>query len=363
MNRTSLYLSNANLTPSSYYRLTQYFVHTGAKFHSTLPDCVYTWWHSRNRLGKLIWSPFLYLFYVLRTLLFLLTDTLTMRHDTIIISRTIVPHHLPLFHKLLIMQLAKHNKIIWDFDDNIIENRSCPMTDFLFYTKNCHMIVTTSDILLSLIEPEYRSKVTLLPTTDGDMLSYDMLSVMTERENSYTKEVKLIWVATASSLDYIRSIIPALDEAARMLKKELSKQLSLHIVCNKPLVASTLDLNIVNIRWERERAKQEMLDAHIGIMPLPDNTFTRGKGGFKLIQYMSASLPVVGSNVGFNSQVITENTGFLVTGKDNDWQYAILTLASNWDTYSLYANNARKHYDDCFSYNKNKAFWEKNCKS
>ena len=363
MNKISIYLSNASLTPSSYYRLTQYFVHTGAKFHSTLPDCVYTWWHSRNRVGKLIWKPFLYLFYVLRTLLFLLNDTLTMQNGTVIISRTIVPHHLPLLHKLFIKQLAKHNKIIWDFDDNIIENRSCPKPDFLFYSRNCHMIVTTSNILLSLIEPEYKNKVTLLPTTDGDMLSYDILNVLSQREKCYTKEIKLVWVATASGLDYIMSIIPALDEAARMLKKHLSKQLSLHIVCNKPLVVSTTDLRIANIRWEREKAIKEMLDAHIGIMPLPDNAFTRGKGGFKLIQYMSASLPVIGSNVGFNSQIITDNTGFLVTEKGNDWQHAIRILSSNWDTYSTYANNARKHYDSCFSYNKNKTFWEKICRS
>ena len=57
---------------------------------------------------------------------------------------------------------------------------------------------------------------------------------------------------------------------------------------------------------------KEIISAHIGIMPLPDNDFTRGKGGFKLIQYMSTAMPVIASAVGFNKQIVTKDFGYLV---------------------------------------------------
>ncbi|MBQ8656642.1 MAG: glycosyltransferase [Prevotella sp.] len=360
MTRTSIYVSNASLTPSSYYRLTQYFANSRAEIHSALPDNVYTWWHSSGRFGKLLFMPVLYLIYVCRTLLFLLHDWLTLCNGTVIISRVIVPHHMPLLHRLLIKRLARNNQIIWDFDDNIIENKSCPRRDFRFFARHSDHIVVTNNFLLTLLAPEHRKKASLLPTTDGDMKTLDTAAVMAQRQALYVQETRLVWVATASGLPYITSVIPFLDEAARVLQQKHHKKLSLHIVCSKPLTAATTHLNIVNIRWTRERAKQEMALAHIGIMPLPDTEFTRGKGGFKLIQYTSAAMPVIASDVGYNRQVVTHETGFLIPDRATAtaWTEAILELAADWSHYKEYAQNAKKRYDEAFSYDRNKAFWE-----
>lgn len=360
MNKISIYLSNASLTPSSYYRLTQYFVHTKAKLHSALPDSVYTWWHNKGKNGPRIFMVFLYMIYVFRTLAFLFHDWLTMSNGTIIVSRVIVPHHMPWIHKFLVKRLAKNNQLIWDFDDNIIENKSCPPADFRFFSQYSHQIVVTNDFLRSLIDSRYADKTVILPTTDGDMLALDPAVMTSQRELLYSKEIRLVWVATATGLQYIKPIIPSLDEAARLLYEKQRKKLSLHIVCNKPLHASTSQLNIVNIPWTRERAKQEIAQAHIGIMPLPDNAFTRGKGGFKLIQYMSASMPVIASNVGYNKQVVTDKVGYLINdeGAGTTWTQAILELSSDWNNYLEMSRQARKYYDDAFAYDKNKAFWE-----
>ncbi len=364
MNYISIYLSNARLTPSSYYRLTQYFSDTDASIHSSVPDSIYQWWHRKGKNGSPFNKVFLYAVYVFRTLCFLLKDVMVMRQGTIIVSRVIVPHHMPLIHKLLFKHLARHNHIVWDFDDNIIENKSCSPADFLFFSEYSHKIVVTNDFLRSLISSEYFDKVELLPTTDGDMLSYDPATCSKRRKAVFEREVRLVWVATASGLEYIKAVIPALDEAARILKEKSSKTLTLHVVCNKPLLTDTEHLTIVNTLWKREVAKQEMLDAHIGIMPLPDTPFTRGKGGFKLIQYMSACMPVIGSDVGFNCQIVTGDTGFLIPQDDKGqgWQQAIMALGTDWETYLRYAINARKHYNTNFSYKQNKAFWEKICK-
>ena len=173
MKQVSIYLQNAHLTPSSYYRLTQYFLGSGARLHSALPDCVYTWWHSKNGKGKLLMKVFLYLFYVVRTLVSLFHDVMTLHGGTVIISKVVVPHHLPLLHRCLIKILSRRNQLIWDFDDNMLETRTISKADFNFMARTSHKIVVTNSFLMSLVEPCYQEKVTLLPTTDGDMLTLD----------------------------------------------------------------------------------------------------------------------------------------------------------------------------------------------
>ena len=90
-------------------------------------------------------------------------------------------------------------------------------------------------------------------------------------------------------------------------------------------------------------------------MPLEDNDFTRGKGGFKLVQYMSAGLPCIASNVGFNNYVVSEDMGCLVNN-NQEWIDAIISMCdkSVWEKLSkaAYTNWHKK-----FSFEKNLDVW------
>ena len=366
MKKVSIYVENACLTPSSYYRLTQYFHPLEARFHSALPDCVYHWWHSLGKNGRCAFSVPLYVFYVCRTLAFLIADNRSVSNGTVILARSIVPRHLPVLHKHLIRRLARRNKIVWDFDDNILESRRCSPADFRFYSGVSNTIVVSTDILQSFVDKKFAHKVKVLPTIDGDFRGYDTQEVLSKRQSLYDEEIRLVWVATDSGLESIRPIVSCLDDAAKALKV-LRKRLCLHVVCNKPLLSEASCLEIVNIVWDREVAKKEIISSHIGLMPLPDTEFTRGKGGFKLIQYMSTAMPVIASAVGFNKQIVTKDFGYFIpptpqtTNSPNTqttWKDAIIRLSSNWDRYARMSANAKDYYDKHFSFDKNKEFWE-----
>ena len=360
MKKVSIYVENARLTPSSYYRLTQYFSPSEARFHSALPDGLYHWWHNHGKTGGFFFSVFLYVFYVFRTLGFLLADCFTMKGGTVILARAIVPRRLPFVHKYLIRRLARRNEIVWDFDDNILANKRISPTDFYFHSKYSDRIVVSTEILSSLIDKSFAHKVSILPTTDGDMLGYDTERLLSQRQQLYKDEVRLVWAGTALGLEYIQPIVPVLDHAAKALQERYGKKLSLHVVCNKPLDASTSSLHLVNVVWEREVARQEIASAHIGIMPLPDTDFTRGKGGFKLIQYMSVSLPVIASSVGFNQHVVADGTGYLVDDSHttSGWEAAILHLATDWEHYLSMAQRAKEQYNTSFSFDTAQRFWQ-----
>ncbi len=88
---------------------------------------------------------------------------------------------------------------------------------------------------------------------------------------------------------------------------------------------SPSNFQIRNIRWTRERATEEALDSHIGIMPIDNSKMSKGKGGFKLIQYLSVALPVAGSAVGINNSIISDEVGRRISdlGKEQ-WRDALL---------------------------------------
>ena len=78
---------------------------------------------------------------------------------------------------------------------------------------------------------------------------------------------------------------------------------------------------------ETEVADLQSFD--IGIMPLPDNEWTRGKGGYKLLQYMAVGVPCVASPVGINKELIRDGeNGFLATTEE-EWYEKLSLLIDN----------------------------------
>ena len=86
------------------------------------------------------------------------------------------------------------------------------------------------------------------------------------------------------------------------------------------------------LNWSEDSEIENIRSFNVGIMPLPDEPFERGKCGYKLIQYMACGLPVIASPVGANTQIVEPGkTGFLASSKE-DWIQALVTLSKNAGT-------------------------------
>ena len=128
------------------------------------------------------------------------------------------------------------------------------------------------------------------------------------------------WIGTPSSArDHLRPLVPLLAELAGAGLIRLT------------VVGAVLDLPARFLTWSEDAEAEVVKGFDIGIMPLPDDPWSRGKCAYKLIQYMAAGLPVVASPVGMNCQVVEPGiNGFLAT-RPEEWRTALTALAADPD--------------------------------
>lgn len=123
---------------------------------------------------------------------------------------------------------------------------------------------------------------------------------------------------------------PYLDAAAEALHAVVRHRPETQIL----LVGATPEAlagvpNVERVPWSFEAEPELLARMSVGIMPLPDDAWTRAKGGYKLLAYMAAGLPAVGSPVGINRDIIADGeTGFHAT-TPAEWTEALLRLADD----------------------------------
>ncbi len=119
------------------------------------------------------------------------------------------------------------------------------------------------------------------------------------------EDVQLVWVGSASTLQGLEAIRPLLEAFGRRLP-----QVSLKLICDRFLKLS--HLRVQPCQWMEASEKAEIAAADIGISWVPDDDWSRGKCGLKVLQYMAAGLPVVANPVGVQADLVRHGrTGFL----------------------------------------------------
>lgn len=87
--------------------------------------------------------------------------------------------------------------------------------------------------------------------------------------------------------------------------------------------------NLEFLPWSEETEVEMIQGMDIGIMPMDDSPWARGKCGYKLIQYMACGLPVIASPVGMNSEIVEHGVNGFLADSEAEWRNALETLLSN----------------------------------
>jgi glycosyltransferase involved in cell wall biosynthesis len=103
------------------------------------------------------------------------------------------------------------------------------------------------------------------------------------------------------------------------------------------------------VRWSLDREVELFNQCDIGVYPLPDDDWARGKCGFKAIQFMSCGVPVVASAVGVNREIIQDGiNGFLATTPDQ-WRQKLAALMADSDLRRRIGSAGRRTIQERYS--------------
>ncbi|MBN2285800.1 MAG: glycosyltransferase [Tissierellales bacterium] len=358
----SIYVRNQDVGASSYYRIMQYIHLIEGHFKINNSMNVNEYRYNLNLEGpvkKRMFQAWCYALMLYRMSRCVIRDII-LRPRCVILERTFLPLYSPRWFNRLLSILGTRTSIYWDFDDDIFMEGEIPKRQGEVLMKITKKIVVTNAYLKCYIHKIHQDKVYLLPTTDGDFRNINRNSVNRDRRCSFDNEIKLVWVATGSNMLHLERVLPYLDFAAEKILLKIKKKLVLTVVCNKSITCHVNSLSVLNISWTREAARQAILTAHVGIMPLNDIPYALGKGGFKLIQYISTGLPVIASNVGYNKKVVDESCGCLIDHQDTsqDWLEAIEKLTNSWEDWERFSEGAYEKWNREFSFDKNLEFWD-----
>lgn len=174
------------------------------------------------------------------------------------------------------------------------------------------------------------SRIEIIPT----VIDLDRYSVKTKIPSG---PLVIGWVGSAATVKYLEFVLPALQ----LLAKEYPIQLR---IVGAALAAPGLDIDCRP--WSEHDEVQQIQAFDIGIMPLADSPWERGKCGYKLIQYMACGVPVVASPVGVNEEIVEHNaSGYLASAK-NAWVDALRSLADSSDRRCQFGMRGRKLVED-----------------
>ncbi len=150
------------------------------------------------------------------------------------------------------------------------------------------------------------------------------------------------WIGAPVTAPYLEAVGPALKEVAAA-----HEGLRTVLVGSGPL---KLEGAYAEVRpWTEAGETGEIARFSVGIMPLPDEPFERGKCGYKLIQYMAAGVPVVASPVGVNTEIVEHGANGFLAGTHEEWVRALDALLRDPPLRAKMGVAGRKKVEESYS--------------
>ncbi len=233
--------------------------------------------------------------------------------DYVFIHRELTPIGPPFFEWFIIKVLRK--RVIYDFDDAIwLANTSDEnkLASTLKFHKKFNSIcrwsfkISCCNDFLANYASHYNSNIQINPTTIDTSKFYPL------KRDKQAESVTIGWTGTQSTIPYLESI----KDSLKSILYE-NKKVKLLVICNKKP-----QWDIVNyeyIEWNKELEFSDLLKIDIGLMPLPESDWAKGKCGFKILQYFSAGIPAIASKVGINSSLIIHGLNGFLCNNEKDW--------------------------------------------
>jgi glycosyltransferase involved in cell wall biosynthesis len=210
--------------------------------------------------------------------------------------------------------------IVFDFDDAIFLSYRSPSNGYLSYLKFatktksvCRIAahVTVGNPHLAQFARQFNPNVTVIPTT------IDTQKYRVERTDASSLPV-IGWTgsySTVQHLDTLRSALRKLGEREKFMLRVIgTPQYKLE------------GLEVEAVPWRAETEIEDLRPVDIGVMPLPDDEWSKGKCGLKALQFMALGIPTVCSPVGVNTEIVHNGVNGMIAASEDEWIGALSSL-------------------------------------
>lgn len=246
--------------------------------------------------------------------------------------------------ELAYIKLMAH-KLIYDLDDAVMYrpaggNYRRSFTRWL----NFQAIARTSDLVIagnSYIMEEtrrYNNRVEVLPT----VLDAEMYKPNDDLAIAINSKIILGWIGSKPNLKYLQDSGKILD---RLFLKY--HEVELKIVADDFIRLERMP--VIEKKWRIEDEVADLQSFDIGLMPLPDGPWTKGKCGFKLLQYMAVGIPVVCSPVGVNKEMVKDGYNGFLANSPEEWYEKLSTLIINAELRKTMGRRGREILEEKYS--------------
>ncbi len=218
-------------------------------------------------------------------------------------------------------------KILFDLDDAIMyRSSSSPYPHSLSRRLKFRWMVKGSDAVTvgnqflknEVLKVDREKEVFVIPT------SVDVDLYPQKKKISNRPEIILGWIGTKGNLKYLKRLEPVFETLSHRFP-----HVKLKIVSNDFYDPSSLP--VIKKPWKLEDENVDLISFDIGLMPLNDDLWSRGKCGLKIVQYLSVGLPVVCTPVGINSDIIQNGENGFWAANDQEWIDRLSILIQNPD--------------------------------
>ena len=241
------------------------------------------------------------------------------RYDAVILQRKLLA-------RLSTALLRRYShRLIYDLDDAIwlrdsyhpkgVESEK-RLRRFETVCQMADLVVAGNDHLAYFSERSAPSRVVTIPTC----IDTSRYPVAEHRSSKPT----LVWVGSSSTLAGLQRIRGMLEAVGQAIPG-----LTLKIICDEPIEFDSL--NIQYVPWTETGEAVEIAASDIGIAWMPQDAWSVGKCGLKVLQYLAAGVPVVANRVGVHTAMVREGMSGLLADTPDDWIRAIRMLAENPD--------------------------------
>jgi glycosyltransferase involved in cell wall biosynthesis len=236
--------------------------------------------------------------------------------------------------------------IVSDYDDAIFHNYDLHRLGFVrrFMGRKIDKVMRASSLVTagnSYLAQRARAagapNVEIVPTVvDADVYFFK------DKSSETGDHVHIGWIGTPSTWTaYMEPMMPMLQNVAVNAGARLR-------VVGAGAAASPNSI-LDNVAWSEEAEVSEIQKMDIGLMPLMDTPWARGKCGYKLIQYMACGLPIIASPVGVNSEIVEHGVNGFLASTEAEWREALKTLLVDPDLRASMGANGRRKVEEQYS--------------